>query len=495
METAAPSLLTIGLPADPKAGGKAGASLLALLSGGKDSTDNASLAGFADALARAEATLRTLGIDRLAATAAGATDAGNEDVTAKAAFFKRLVEALDAQIIPAVMPPSPYPIEATPWQQSFTVAVAFDPAVTLDPALNTGGVLEGIDMQDDLVGSAAQDTLLEVTDTLAPDVQDINAHLPTETSFDPIEAALMVEEGSNATMLVPAKTFVPTENRILAPTAPEPLVAVAAAAVATPTVAAPPARTLTPLSALTAEEGTAEKEGKFFNPAAFREFSLKERPSVARERREIPISVLARTVGMEPEQAEFATQLETALLPEMRGAEERWSAPTQNQHMQNTLGEVLRIAETRGFTHLAPSEQVAVRIVQAKHSKAEKITVTLHPAELGKVEVQMHIEADNSAVVKITADSREAFDVLRADRTQLERILQDSGLKLDGGALEFGYRGSENNKEGASERGFHGHGTGEKEGKDVSEQEAALQEVYITSHIALSVTAGVNIRV
>lgn len=95
-------------------------------------------------------------------------------------------------------------------------------------------------------------------------------------------------------------------------------------------------------------------------------------------------------------------------------------------------------------------DQVLVHIRSNWKNDTGKITIQLDPAELGRVDVQIHVGEGGRTGLKITADQRDTLDMLQRDARALERALTDIGLKTEGGALSFNLRGDQN---GNSKRG------------------------------------------
>ncbi|TAE35017.1 MAG: hypothetical protein EAY65_00255 [Alphaproteobacteria bacterium] len=140
---------------------------------------------------------------------------------------------------------------------------------------------------------------------------------------------------------------------------------------------------------------------------------------------------------------------------------------------------------------LRPVQLVVMQMSQQRHAVGgeQKITLQLYPEELGRVDVDMRIDTDNRAVVRISADRGETLDILRADRSELERLLQQSGLKLDGQSLEFNQRASHEQQDEQSSA--YAGGMDERSSEIVNEAE----EIMITTQEGIWLMSGVNIRV
>ena len=83
-----------------------------------------------------------------------------------------------------------------------------------------------------------------------------------------------------------------------------------------------------------------------------------------------------------------------------------------------------------------PGEQVAVRISRAVQDGDKSLTLELHPAELGRVEVRLSFHAEGVGV-QMTLDRPDAFDAFSRNRAGLEQQLAQAGIGLAGGGLDL----------------------------------------------------------
>jgi len=81
-------------------------------------------------------------------------------------------------------------------------------------------------------------------------------------------------------------------------------------------------------------------------------------------------------------------------------------------------------------------EQLAVRVAQALNDGGKTMTVELHPAELGHVEIHFSFHS-NGMDVRVTIDRPETFDAFSRDHGGLERQLAQAGVNLGGGGLDL----------------------------------------------------------
>jgi flagellar hook-length control protein FliK len=81
-------------------------------------------------------------------------------------------------------------------------------------------------------------------------------------------------------------------------------------------------------------------------------------------------------------------------------------------------------------------EQVAIHIARAQSNGAKTITIDLHPAELGRVEVRLAFQSDGLSV-RMTVERQETFEAFSRDRGGLEQQLAQAGVDLGGGGLDL----------------------------------------------------------
>jgi hypothetical protein len=123
---------------------------------------------------------------------------------------------------------------------------------------------------------------------------------------------------------------------------------------------------------------------------------------------------------------------------------------------------------------LPPHEQIAVQIKDAMQNGNSRLTVALHPVELGRVEVKLDIDKDKNVTATIVVDRPGTLDLLRNDAKGLERALQDAGLQTGSGSLSFNLRDS-NGQNGGSQNGAGTGGSGLANGAGGSEVKAEIR--------------------
>ena len=96
-----------------------------------------------------------------------------------------------------------------------------------------------------------------------------------------------------------------------------------------------------------------------------------------------------------------------------------------------------------------PAEQIALHIRTAVRHGTDRISIQLHPASLGSIDITLHLRHDGQVAATVTADRADTYDLLQRDARGLERALQDAGLRTDPGGLSFNLRGDGRGAQGS----------------------------------------------
>lgn len=111
--------------------------------------------------------------------------------------------------------------------------------------------------------------------------------------------------------------------------------------------------------------------------------------------------------------------------------------------------EALNTARSSGAP--APAEQIALQVQKAQLAGKDQVTIKLHPAELGRIDVKLENGDDGVLRAVISAERSETLDLLQRDARGLERALQDAGVKTDSGSLNFNLKGQQDPEQGQAE--------------------------------------------
>jgi flagellar hook-length control protein FliK len=87
-----------------------------------------------------------------------------------------------------------------------------------------------------------------------------------------------------------------------------------------------------------------------------------------------------------------------------------------------------------------PVAGLAVEIAAQAQSGKHRFEIRLDPPELGRVDVRLEIDGEGHVKSRLVVERTETLDLLRRDAPQLERALQQAGLKTSDNALEFSLR-------------------------------------------------------
>ncbi len=87
-----------------------------------------------------------------------------------------------------------------------------------------------------------------------------------------------------------------------------------------------------------------------------------------------------------------------------------------------------------------PIAGLAVEIASQAHAGKNRFEIRLDPPDLGRIDVRLDVDRDGKVTSRLIVDRPETLDILRKDAPQLERSLQQAGLKTADDALQFSLR-------------------------------------------------------
>ncbi len=110
--------------------------------------------------------------------------------------------------------------------------------------------------------------------------------------------------------------------------------------------------------------------------------------------------------------------------------------------MQGTAAAAAAAAAAPTATQAAPVPMagLAVEIAAQSLTGKNRFEIRLDPPELGRIDVRLEIDNDGHVRSRLVVERSETLDLLRRDAPQLERALQQAGLKTGDHALEFSLR-------------------------------------------------------
>jgi len=85
--------------------------------------------------------------------------------------------------------------------------------------------------------------------------------------------------------------------------------------------------------------------------------------------------------------------------------------------------------------------ETAVEIAAQAQAGRSRFDIRLDPPELGRIDVRLDVDRDGKVTSRVVVDRPETLDILRRDASEIERSLQQAGLKTaDNNALQFSLR-------------------------------------------------------
>ncbi|MDB5654940.1 MAG: flagellar hook-length control protein, partial [Tardiphaga sp.] len=100
-----------------------------------------------------------------------------------------------------------------------------------------------------------------------------------------------------------------------------------------------------------------------------------------------------------------------------------------------------------------PLDGVAVEIAQSAQSGKSRFDIRLDPAELGRIDVRLDVDRNGNVTSHLTVEKPETLAMLRQDAPQLQRALEQAGMKTSDGGLQFSLRDQSSGQSGQQNNG------------------------------------------
>jgi flagellar hook-length control protein FliK len=97
-------------------------------------------------------------------------------------------------------------------------------------------------------------------------------------------------------------------------------------------------------------------------------------------------------------------------------------------------------AATQPDATAVPIAGLAVEIAARFQAGNNRFEIRLDPPELGRIDVRLDFNRDGQVTSRLTVDKAETLNLLQRDASDLERALQQAGLKTGDGGLQFALR-------------------------------------------------------
>ena len=87
-----------------------------------------------------------------------------------------------------------------------------------------------------------------------------------------------------------------------------------------------------------------------------------------------------------------------------------------------------------------PLSGLALEIAASAKNGKSSFEIRLDPAELGRIDVRIDVDRSGQVTSHLTVEKPETLSMLQQDAPQLQRALDDAGLKTGNGGLQFSLR-------------------------------------------------------
>ena len=134
-----------------------------------------------------------------------------------------------------------------------------------------------------------------------------------------------------------------------------------------------------------------------------------------------------------------------------------------------------------------PLDALAVHMARKLGSGSSEFEISLHPAELGKLEISLSVAGDGQVQASIRAERPETLELLQRDSRALEQQLRQAGLDVGSNALSFSLSNGNNGRPAPF--------TGWPAFAGRSNDDAPSKEVLAANYVAVRVRGGVDIQV
>ena len=138
-----------------------------------------------------------------------------------------------------------------------------------------------------------------------------------------------------------------------------------------------------------------------------------------------------------------AHRTESALQPASFDQAAPSSAPIpQPTHLQatNSIAAAQQLQPQVAANPPVPLSGVAVEIAQSAKAGKTSFDIRLDPAELGRIDVKIEVDKHGNVTSHLTVEKPETLTMLRQDAPQLQRALEQAGLKTNDSGMQFSLR-------------------------------------------------------
>lgn len=154
-------------------------------------------------------------------------------------------------------------------------------------------------------------------------------------------------------------------------------------------------------------------------------------------------------------------------------------------------------AQNGGTTGLPTAiEQVLLQLNRNAKSGNDQMSIQLHPADLGSINVKLDFANDGTVSGTVIASNADTLSMLQKDSRSLERALQEAGLRADPGSLQFSLGGQQQQNNNPGQTAQNQSGTTPSSNGTGGDLAVLTPDAGVTTSDNWIITPGrVNIRV
>ena len=150
--------------------------------------------------------------------------------------------------------------------------------------------------------------------------------------------------------------------------------------------------------------------------------------------------------------------LQTASLDQTAPASTPLQQPTHLQ-ANNIAAAAQQLQPQVAANPPVPLSGVAVEIATSAKAGKTSFDIRLDPAELGRIDVRLEVDKHGNVTSHLTVEKPETLTMLRQDAPQLQRALEQAGLKTNDSGLQFSLRdqSQQQQQQNGDQSGRHMH--------------------------------------
>jgi len=122
-----------------------------------------------------------------------------------------------------------------------------------------------------------------------------------------------------------------------------------------------------------------------------------------------------------------------------------------SQPVATSPAPALHLTATAAPNLAVPLSGLAVQIAAVARSGNSRFEIRLDPAELGRIDVRLDVDRHGHVTSHLTVEKPETLALLRQDAPQLQRALEDAGLKTGQNGLQFSLRDQSSGQHGGDQ--------------------------------------------